>query len=423
MQTFGKTLRNSLPAVGLGLLTAFGIASVTVVTAPAAVAQQQAKKEFVDNFNAANTALSSRQHDVAIQKANAAQAHAENDLQKCALDQIRTAAYFALKNHQQVIKSAESAVSLGCITGEQLKNYRKMLAGAYAEIGNEAKAVQLTKEFVDTYGGDSTQYAFLAKRELDSKNYSGAVSYAQKAIDQAAKEGKRASDTWYNIQLTAHMNSGKMDQYYSTLERVAPILKKEIYWRPLIERATREPKYKSQEAMVDMLRTMVAAGVTLKQNEQVDLGEQAFYRGSTVEAEKALEPLVKAGLYGGAQDPRADRNKRLYDSIRNGAKADTTGGLEQSEKDAATKVTGDAYVATGEAYLGLGNYAKAIELIQKGLEKGQMEPGATELAKLRLGIAQFRAGDGAAARKTWESIGGENGAAWLARCWTAISKA
>jgi hypothetical protein len=52
-----------------------------------------------------------------------------------------------------------------------------------------------------------------------------------------------------------------------------------------------------------------------------------------------------------------------------------------------------------------------------------MEPGATELAKLRLGIAQFRAGDAAAARKTWAEIEGENGAAWLARCWTAISKA
>jgi hypothetical protein len=424
MQTFGKTLRNSLPAIGLGLLTAFGIASVTAVTAPAATAQElKAKKEFADNFKAASDALTAKNFALALQKADAALPHAENNIQKCAVEQVRTAAYYAQKQHAKLIASAESAISLGCITGAQLKNYKQMLAGAHAEAGNEAKAVQLTKQFVDEYGGDSTQYAFLAKRELDAKNFSGAVSYAQKAIDQAAREGKRPSDTWYNIQLTAHMNAGNMDEYYETLERVAPILKKEIYWKPLIERARNEPKFKSQEAMVDMLRTMVEAGVTLTPQQQIDLGEQAFNRGSTVEAEKTLEPLVKAGAYGGGSDPRADRNKRLFDSIKNGAKADLAGGLEQSEKDAATKSTGVAYVATGEAYLGAGKYAKAVELIQKGIEKGQMEPGETALAKLRLGIAQFKAGDEDAARKTWSEIKADNGAAWLARCWTAISKA
>lgn len=426
MHTFGKTLRNGLPAIGLGLLTALGVASVTAVTAPAAAAQQQpiqAKKEFADNFTAASAALAAKDFATALQKADAALPHAADNLQKCAVEQVRVAAYYAQKQHQKVIASAESAMGLGCITGEQLKNYKQMLAGAYAEIGNEAKAVELTKQYVDEYGGNSAQYAFLAKRELDAKNYSGALSYAQKAIDQAAKEGKPASDAWYNIQLTAHRDSGKKDEYYAMLERVAPLLKKDIYWRPLIARAQEEPKYKAQEAGVDLLRTMVEAGVTLKPNEQVDLGEQAFNRGSTVEAEKALEPLVKSGAYGGAGDPQADRHKRLFESIKSGAKADMAGGLAQSEKDAATKATGDAFVATGEAYLGAGNYAKAAELIKKGLDKGQMEPGAAELAKLRLGIAQLKGGDKETARKTWSEIKADNGAAWLARVWTAISKA
>jgi tetratricopeptide (TPR) repeat protein len=198
---------------------------------------------------------------------------------------------------------------------------------------------------------------------------------------------------------------------------VAPLLKKDIYWRPLIQRAQEEPRYRVQEAQVDLLRTLVGAGVTLTPQQQIDLGEQAFNRGSTIEAEKTLEPLVQSGAYTG------DRNKRLFDSIKSGAKADLAGGLEQSEKDAATKSTGVAFVATGEAYLGAGKYDKAIELIQKGLEKGQMEPGEAELAKLRLGIAQFKSGDKEAARKTWSEIKADNGAAWLARCWTAISKA
>ena len=39
MQTFGKTMRNSMSALALGM-TAFGLASVTLVTAPAAIAQK-----------------------------------------------------------------------------------------------------------------------------------------------------------------------------------------------------------------------------------------------------------------------------------------------------------------------------------------------------------------------------------------------
>ena len=47
MQTFGKTMRNSLPALGLGLLSAFAVASVAAVTAPVAIAQKVTAKKGV----------------------------------------------------------------------------------------------------------------------------------------------------------------------------------------------------------------------------------------------------------------------------------------------------------------------------------------------------------------------------------------
>lgn len=418
MQAFGKTMLGSASAIGLGLLTAFGLVGVVAVSAPAAVAQVKAKKEFVENFDAANAALQGKQFQVAIDKANAAQPHAADNAQKCYLDQIRAAAYFALKNHSQVIKSAESAISLGCIQGEQLVNYKKMLAGAYAETGNEAKAVELTKEFVDQNGGDSTQYAFLAKRELDAKNYGGAVSYAQKAIDQAQKEGKKPAAAQYNILLNAYGQGGKMDEYYATLERVAPILNQEAYWKPLIERAKREPGYKDNDALLDVYRTHEAAGVKLDPSQKLQMGELALNRGMAVESERILSPLMNSGAAGAD----AERSKRLFAKAQADAKYDKEGGLEQSEKDAAAKPTGEVYAITGESYMSAGNYAKAIELMKKGLEKGQLEPGDEQLVKLRLGIAQYKAGQKEEARKTWSEVTGNNGSAWLARVWTSLSK-
>jgi tetratricopeptide (TPR) repeat protein len=425
MQTFGKTMRNSSSAIALGLLTAFGLASVVAVSAPAAVAQApkvKAKKEFVDNFNAANTALTAKQFQVAIDKANAAQPHAADNSQKCYLDQIRTAAYFQLQKHAEVIKSAESAMGLGCIQGEQALNYKKMLAGAYAATGNETKAVEMTKQIVDQNGGDSTQYGFLAKRELDNKNFEGAVSYAQKAIDQTQKEGKSPNAVHYNIMLNAYSQSKDMDKYYETLERAAPIFNQETYWKPLIERAKNEPKYKANDAQLDIYRTHEAAGVKLSPADKVEMGELALNRGMAVESERILGPLMKDGTIGGASDKNAERSKRLYTKAQTDSKYDLSGGLEQSEKDAATKPTGDVYAITGESYMSAGKYDKAIELMKKGLEKGQLEPGTEQLVKLRLGIAQFKAGQKDEARKTWSEVNGDNGSAWLAKVWTALSK-
>ena len=38
MQTFGKSMRNSLPALGLGLITALGLASASFVAVTSAMA-------------------------------------------------------------------------------------------------------------------------------------------------------------------------------------------------------------------------------------------------------------------------------------------------------------------------------------------------------------------------------------------------
>ncbi len=416
MQTFGKALRNSLPALGLGLACAFGVASVTMVTAPAAIAQATAKKEFVDNFQAASAALTAKNFSQALQKADAAQAHAEGNAQKGALEQIRVGAYCGMKNHAQCIASIEKAKSLGGLTAGQIQNYDKIIAGEYASMGQTAKALAQTKQNVDKYGGTATELQFIARKELDAKNYAEAIKYAQKAID--AKGGEVA----YNIMLNAYSAQGKMDEYYKVVERIAPVMKKETYWRMMIERSKKEPKYKSNESLLDVYRALSAAGVKLNTTEQSEMADMALQRGMAIEAEKVWAPLFKAGTLGSATDKNADRNKRLYERAQADAKADKATDLAKSEADAATKTTGDQYSSTAEAWLGAGDYAKAIDLYQKALAKGNMDAGTTDLVKVRLGVAQFRAGKKDDARKTWASIKSDNGAAWLAKSWTAIAK-
>jgi len=411
MQTFGKALRNSLPALGLGLLGALGAASVAM--APAAYAQKvTAKKEFVENFNAANAALSSRNWSQALAKADAASAHASGAQQRGAIEQIRVAASCdpSIKNHQGCIAAIEKAKASGG-SGLPTKNYDQMLAGRYADAGNATKALAQTKENISKYGGTGTEHAFVAKKELEAKNFAG----AQTAINKAIAAGKPTA-THYNILLNALAGQNKMDEYYKTLERIAPSMGNDTYWRMLIERTKKEPTYRSNDVGLDVFRAMEAAKVNLKPQERFEMAEAARNRGISIEAANSWAVLVKAG------DANVAKNKPLVDSVTKAAALDKASELAKSEAVAATRATGEQFGIVAEGYLANGNATKAIELFNKALAKGEMPAGTADLVKLRLGVAEMKAGKKADAVKTWQSIKADNGAAWLAKTWIAISK-
>ena len=69
-----------------------------------------------------------------------------------------------------------------------------------------------------------------------------------------------------------------------------------------------------------------------------------------------------------------------------------------------------------------GDYAKAIELIQKGIGVGGVSGAALDLAKVHLGIAQFKSGQADTARATWGEVTSNNAAGALAKNWILISK-
>lgn len=422
MRKIGRTMRNRFSALALAALAVSSVVGVAIATAPAAVAQNKSSKEFVEAYTAAKGLLDSRKYSDALAKIDAASAYAKSNQEKHAIAGMRVLAYHGLRKNADLVKAIEAHQKLGGLSAAQQKNYKGMLAGAYSAMGQTAKAAELTKQLIAEGGGDSNQLAYVAQAALSAKKYDEASSYANKAIEQAKKEGRKPVSSHYNILLTAYRDTAKMDQYYSTLERVAPMFNSDNYWKPLIEKTKSEPKFKSADGLLDVYRALEAAGVKLTDTDKLEMGEQALTREMPIESERVLAPLVKSGVVGGEKDAKADRNKKLFATAQANAKTAKAGGLEKAEADAALKPTGDAYAKVGEAYYTNANYPKAIEVLQKGIDKGQMEPGALAFAQLHLGMAQYKAGKKDEARKTWSTIKADNGAGWLARAWTALSR-
>src|SRR5262245_7488223 len=126
MRSFGKTMRNTIPAIGLGLLSAVGMVGVSVIAAPAAVAQKPTEA-FVNNYNDARTALNARNYQGALSKLDAAQAEANAPNQKQAIAGARVLAYVGMGNQQKIIESIEAHRALGGNAPE----YDQQLLNAY----------------------------------------------------------------------------------------------------------------------------------------------------------------------------------------------------------------------------------------------------------------------------------------------------
>jgi Flp pilus assembly protein TadD len=63
----------------------------------------------------------------------------------------------------------------------------------------------------------------------------------------------------------------------------------------------------------------------------------------------------------------------------------------------------------------MGQAAKGLAMIEQGIAKGGLK--RPDDAKLRLGMAQLRAGNKARALQTLRGVGGKDGTADIARLW------
>jgi hypothetical protein len=421
MQSFAYLVRTRASALAMGFVATFGVAAVIGVTAPAAVAQAKSTKEFVEPYVAATKDLQAKDWAGAISNAEKAAANAKAANEKMAVANVRVAAYHGAGKKAEEIKAIESLLALPGVPKDQAARSRETLAGLYAQTNNDAKAVELTKQLIaDKPPGTAEQNAYIASYALRTKNFKDAITYANKAIDLTKKAGKKPKEAWYQIVQKAYFEQKDDANFYATVERTAQDYPTAANMEILINRTTKAPHFNRTANLLDLNRALQAAKVTLKPTEVAQMAEDAISRENSAESAKIFDSLAKAN-WAGIDAAKQTRYKNMYAKAQSDAKNDATI-LAGREKDAAAAPKGDKLVAVGDTYLGAGDNAKAIELINKGIAKGNLDAGQLAYAKLDLGIAQYRSGKKADAQKTWSEVTGDNGAAILAKNWILISK-
>lgn len=160
-------------------------------------------------------------------------------------------------------------------------------------------------------------------------------------------------------------------------------------------------------AELDRFRLMRVAGAIKSGNDYTNLAAYLLQKGLPGEAKAVLED----GAAKGALSKSNAEYTRLLAQATQRANADRPT-LAASEAQAKGAANGRIAANTGDAYMGYGDYAKAVAMYRLALQKGGVD---ANLVNTRLGMALALSGDKAGAKTALSAVTGQR--AELARYW------
>ena len=237
----------------------------------------------------------------------------------------------------------------------------------------------------------------------------------------------------------------------------APLnLEQQAALRGSILSATQAADFKRSKQILEVYRTLRAAGVTLTSAEAFDMGECARARGLSGEAADAFA-LLKS------DDLEYRENGAFIEHVQRNAALDRDGGVEKSA-DLARRRNDDYFsISVAEAFAGQGEFDRAVpfyetalshnlpgkndvdaraaeasRLYQRSIEFYQLEfkerpcgwsgsaplrfcPDELATAQLNYGISLFKLKRVDEARATWSAITGSPCVEILAKAWIDIA--
>jgi len=221
----------------------------------------------------------------------------------------------------------------------------------------------------------------IVKARIEGGDAAGGAADMQKAIDAEIAAGRKPSESWYDYIIPRLAKANKFDEFIAWSQAKLTQYPTAKHWRSLIIYygfSTGRGDLLDKQQKIDLFRLLRA------NNALADLADYSQYAqylkdtGLPVEAKAVLDEGTTTGRMALT---RAD-DKALYAAAVSAIKVD--GPVSSREARAKASATGAAASATGDAYLGEGNYAKAIELYKVALGKGVSKP---DEVNTRLGIA------------------------------------
>ena len=407
----------SISKVAVAAALTAGVAGIAVST-PAAAAKEKKQeqkgpalklsKEVQGPASAAQTALGTK--DFATAAAQLATAHAAA---KTDDDRYIVA---ALQLQMEATKIQDARAANQPVSEEGLKapldalianpktpavdlpkyNYQRGIMAANAK--DSAGAIQFFQRAQQLGYNDPNLTLQMVKIRMDSGDIAGGSAELEKAIDAQIAAGQKPSEELYRYAI-AKTNQKKMGpQTVGWIKRYVVAYPTAKNWRDGIvtygmTQSSAVTLDKAQK--VDLYRLMRATKSLADQYDYENYAQWTYDMGLPYETKTVLTEGKAAGKIPASSASANDLLKVANQAIAN------EGSLAPSEAKAKSGANGRVAANTGDAYLGSGNYAKAIELYKVALQKGGVD---ADTVNTRLGIALANSGDKEGAKAAFAQV-------------------
>jgi tetratricopeptide (TPR) repeat protein len=400
--------------------TAIGATAVVLLTTSALAAEENKPKNspaLGKPLKAAQDDLTAKKYADAIGKLKEAEGMKEkNAYDQHLINEMLKVAYARTQDYANAAKAMEAEIDDGFVQPSEMAPLVRGLAQVNYQIKNYDKAIEFGNRAIKGGFADDELKTLVGQAYYLKGDWKNTLHFEETMIDAQVKEGKTPKSESLQLALSACIKLNDQACEERALERVVTYYPKPDYWYQLLF-TVRQQTSGNDANTLQTYRLMSEVDVLKNPDDYTEMAQLAIEAGSPGEAQKVLEKGMAKGVFA---DQRAkDRNQRLLDTAKKAAANDQQA-LPRIEKEADASAQGQKNVGVGLAYLGYGQYDKAVDEINKGITKGGLRN--ENEARLLLGIAQLKAGHKDDATKSFHAVKGDAALERLANLWSLHAK-
>jgi tetratricopeptide (TPR) repeat protein len=393
----GRWLSGFSTTAGATVLALALLCGTAAVLAPAGGARAEDKKqalspEVAKKLKPSQEAREKEDYDTSLTLAREALAISTKPYDKEMSLRFIAAAAGKKQDFTTYAETLEQINLLDTVSADEKAKSNKPLAQIYAQQKNYEKAVAYATKWAEG-GGGGEAYALLANIYLVQKDCKNGIGALEKAV-----AGREASEQELKQMNFCYFQLGDKPKRLTTMEQLVKRFLKREYFVDLMN--IYQEQNADERAVLNMYRFSFAHEFLTRESEYVEYADIALTVGSPAEALTVLEQGVAKGAVKFVSP--TDHNSKMMAQAKQQAGEDRKQ-IAQLDKEARVK-GGEADVKVGLAYLGLGDYAKAVEAIERGLQPDHVaKVKRVDDANMMLGIAYVKLGKKDEATKAFEA--------------------
>jgi len=310
-------------------------------------------------------------------------------------------AYGHSGNNAEAAKAYEAELDDGFTPPADIPARIRLLAGVEYDLKNYDKTIDYGNRAIKGGFADDDTRIRVAQAYYLKGDWKDTYHFVEGMIENAIKSGQNPKNDWLQLALSS---CAKMDDSACTtkqLERLVTYYPKPEYWQNLLFTLMKDTA-NSDTNTLQVYRLMLEVDVLKTPDDFIEMANLAMDAGSPGEAQKALQRGFDKNAF--TDQRNKEKAQRLLEKAKAKAAADQAS-LDKIAKEADAAPTGAKNVGMGLAYLGYGQYDKAVDQYTKAVSKGGVKnPPETQLM---LGIADLKAGHKDDAVKAFKAVKGD----------------